>query len=209
MPILINNPLHLFNMKALLLSILLLLSLSHALEYSTLEIEALDQKGDPVQGVNFFITCRMTFTTVDRFLCKTGVNGTCMSGCVECAPGWPAFVHAQYGNQSVEQEIPSWRGSDAESCKPYYPTSNPLGTFLFWVESPPEAETPEYADGAGENLPENVNIENKEYRIGFEEEEYEYVSYVDYGEDKEEEGCLPAFALLAILLTCAGARAPG
>ena len=194
-------------MKAFLAFALLAFSLSHSLDYSTLEMQAIDQNGNPAEGVNFFLKCKMTFTTVERFLCTSGRNGTCKSRCMDCAPGEEAIVRAAYGNQSIEQAIPSWAGSDAESCKPFYPPSNRLGTFVVTVEEPPEAEAPPVSEieGSQENLPENVNIETKDYHLSTNQGEYEYVSYVNTSKKREEEaasrdaGCLPFFAILSVL----------
>lgn len=190
-------------MKRMLFALLLLSGLGHSLEYSTLEMKVLDQNGKPVPGVEFFLECKMTFTTVERHMCTSGPNGTCKSACMDCAPGEAAFVRANYGNQTVEQEIISWTGSDAESCQPSYPPSNPLGTFVVYVEEPPEEEPEEEIpdESASENLPENVNIETKDYYLSTgEDEEYTYVSYVnDSGAEEPEKeggGCLPVFAIL-------------
>ncbi len=192
-------------MRTFLVLLFLAFSLSHALDYSTLEMKAIDQNGNPAEGVNFFLTCKMTFTTVERFLCTSGLNGTCKSACIDCAQGEEATVRATYGNQTLEQSIPFWTGSDAESCKPYYASSNSLGTFVVQIEEPPESQTPQTnVSGSQENLPENVNIETKDYHISTTEgEEYEYVSYVNTSKSKDEEtnggaGCLPALALLSI-----------
>ncbi|MFP3949956.1 MAG: hypothetical protein ACLFUZ_02570 [Candidatus Micrarchaeia archaeon] len=202
-------------MKKMLFALLLLSGIVHPLEYSTLEMKVLDQNGNPVPGVEFFLDCKMTFTTVERHICTSGPNGTCKSACMDCAPGEAAFVRATYSNQTVEQEIISWTGSDAESCQPSHPSSNPLGNFIVYVEGPPEEEPEEEAsgEGASKNLPENVNIETKDYHLSTgEDEEYTYVSYVnDSGnmEDSEnkEEGCLPVFAILFPLAWCFVSRA--
>ncbi len=191
-------------MNRMLFVLLLVFGLAHSLEYSTLEMKVLGQNGKPVQGVEFFLDCKMTFTTVERHICTSGPNGTCKSTCMDCAPGETAFVRAAYGNQTVEQEIISWTGSDAESCQPSYPPSNPLGTFVVYVEEPPDEEPEEGAvnEGASESLPENVNIETGDYYLSTgEDEEYTYVSYVndsgDGGDSGDKEGsCLPLFALI-------------
>lgn len=190
--------------------LLLLLSFSFALDYSTLEMNAIDQTGEPAEGVNFFLKCKMSFTTVERFLCTSNFNGSCKSACMDCARGEEAIVRAVYTNQSIEQIIPSWEGSDAESCKPMYAPSNSLGTFVVEVEIPPEQETQtiENIDGSQENLPENVNIETKDYHLSTNPGEYEYESYVNTSKNKEEEtnsnsGCLPIFLILGALLTLA------
>ena len=197
-------------MRAFFVLLFLAFFLSHALDYSTLEMKAIDQNGNPTEGINFFLTCKMTFTTVERFLCTSNRNGTCKSACIDCASGEEATVRATYGNQTLEQSIPSWAGSDSESCKPHYATSNPLGTFIVQVDEPPVSETPQTnVSGSQENLPENVNIETKDYHISTTEDEtYEYVSYVNITKKKEEEakknaGCLPLFALLFLLALCA------
>ena|GEM_PF-2285766 len=197
-------------MRAFFVLLLFALSLSQSLEYSNLEMNVLNQHGEPVEGVNFFLNCKMTFTTVERFLCTSGLNGTCKSACIDCAPGEVATVRATYGNQTIEQTIPSWTGSDAESCKPTYATSNPLGTFVVETEEVPNEELvpdPSEIDGSKENLPENVNIETKDYHLtSTEGDSYEYVSYVNTTAKKEAEaasqdaGCLPFFILLPFLL---------
>ncbi|MBD3389375.1 hypothetical protein GF415_00255 [Candidatus Micrarchaeota archaeon] len=189
-------------MKIMLFAILLLSGIIYSLEYSTLEMRVLDQNGRSVSGVEFFLDCKMTFTTVERHMCTSGPNGTCKSACMECAPGESAFVRANYGNQTVEQEIISWTGSDAASCQPSYPPSNLLGTFVVYVEEAPEEEPEEEPqdESASENLPENVNIETKDYYLSTgEDEDYTYVSYVNNSDAKEPEGaggCLPVFAIL-------------
>ena len=148
----------------------------------------------------------MSFTTVERFLCTSNFNGTCKSACMDCARGEEAIVRAVYTNQSIEQVIPAWEGSDAESCKPMHAPTNSLGTFLVEVEKPPEPEeslNPE-EEGSQGNLPENVHIETKDYHLSTNQGEYEYESYVNTSKNKEEEtkadaGCLPAFILLGAL----------
>ncbi len=198
-------------MRALILLLLLGISLSYSLEYSTLELNVLNQHGESVEGVNFFLNCKMSFTTVERFLCTSSQNGTCKSACMDCAAGEEATIRLNYGNQTTEQIIPAWEGSDAGSCKPSYATSNPLGTFVVETEEAPEGQTQDYSEinGSKGNLPENVNIETKDYRIsGSEGENYEYVSYVNTTAKKEAEtssdaGCLPFFIMLPFILLLA------
>jgi len=184
--------------------ILFLLSLSFALDYSTLEMNAIDQRGEPAEGVNFFLECKMSFTTVERFLCTSNFNGTCKSGCMDCARGEEAIVRAIYTNQTIEQAIPAWEGSDSESCKPMHAPSNSLGTFVVEVEIPPEpeAELNSEEEGSQGNLPENVHIETKDYHLSTNEGEYEYESYVNTSKNKEEKtepsACPIGFALLVL-----------
>ncbi|MBD3398362.1 hypothetical protein GF412_04055 [Candidatus Micrarchaeota archaeon] len=186
-------------MKRFLLAALLLFSLSYSLEYSTLEIRVIDQNANPVEGVHFFLKCKMTFSSPERYLCTSGMNGTCKSGCMDCAAGETAFVTAQYGNDTFEQEITAWTGSDQESCKSFHPPSNPLGTFIIEVEEIEEEESEQEGNQTAQGgIPENVNIETKDYH--FSSTEYEYTSYLEGEEETaSEEECLPAFALLGLL----------
>lgn len=192
-------------MKRFLLAALLLFSISYSLEYSTLEMRVIDQNANPVEGVHFFLKCKMTFTTPERYLCTSGINGTCKSACMDCVGGETAFVEAKYGNDTFEQEITAWSGSDEESCKSFHPPSNSLGTFIIEVEEIVEEEPePEDEDlTAQEGIPENVNIETKDYH--FSSTEYEYTSYLDEEEETvpEDESCMPAFALFGLLLILA------
>lgn len=185
-------------MPAFLLAILLL-PVAHPLVYSTLEMEAISQVGDPVEGVHFFLECKMTVATVERYLCTSTLNGTCKSPCMDCSNEEGAQIRATHGNQTLFQEIPLWQGN--ETCKSFHEPMVALGTFIFEVEEEEEAE-PEEVEGAEENLPENTSIETREFYLG-ETEEYEYVSYL---KENEEEGggesCLPAFILLPLLLLC-------
>lgn len=186
-------------MKRLLLSLLLVLSISYSLEYSTLEMRIIDQNANPVEGSHFFLECKMSFTTVDRYLCTSDMNGTCKSGCMDCAPGETAFVRAKYANKTLEQEIIAWTGSDSESCLSFHPPSNPLGTFIIEIEYEEDELSQDTGDedlNAQENIPENVNIETKDYH--FSSTDYEYTSYVEEDEEVQEESCLPAFALFGL-----------
>lgn len=197
-------------MRAFLVLLLFTLSLSYSLEYSNLELDVLNQHGEPVEGVNFFLECKMTFTTVERFLCTSGINGSCKSACIDCAPGEVASIRATYRNQTILQIIPFWTGSDAESCKPTYAPSNSLGTFVIETEDVPGDElAQEYSeiDGSQGNLPENVQIETKDYYLATTDgENYEYISYVNTTAKKEAEagtsnaGCLPFFMLFPLAL---------
>ncbi|MCP4646908.1 MAG: hypothetical protein GY852_04125 [bacterium] len=189
-------------MKRFLFAVLLLLSISYSLDYSTLEMRIIDQNANPIEGAHFFMECKMSFTTVDRYLCTSDLNGTCKSGCMDCASGETAFVRAKYANKTFDQEITGWTGSDAESCLSFHPPSNPLGTFIIEVDYDPDELPQDPVDedlDAGENLPENVNIETKDYHFSS-TDSYEYESYADEEEEVPEESCFPAFAILSSLL---------
>ena len=187
-------------MKRFLFAVLLLFSISYSLDYSTLEMRIIDQNANPIEGAHFFLECKMSFTTVDRYLCTSDLNGTCKSGCMDCAPGETAFVRAKYANKTFEQEIIGWTGSDSESCLSFHPPSNSLGTFIIEVEYDPDELPQDTGDedvNAQENIPENVNIETKDYHFSS-TESYEYESYVEEDEEIPEESCLPAFALFGL-----------
>jgi hypothetical protein len=195
-------------MKCFLLAVLLLFSILHSLDYSTLEMRVIDQNGNPVEGVHFFLKCKMTFTSPERYLCTSGFNGTCKSACMDCAQGETAFVGARYGNDTFEQEIIAWAGSDEESCKSFHPPSNPLGTFIIEVEEIVEEEPEPSGEDltAQEGIPENVNIETKDYH--FSSTEYEYSSYLDEEEaaPPEDDVCIPVVALLGVSAVLAACR---
>ncbi len=192
---------HLRILFPLFLFALILLPISHSLVYSTLEMEAISQIGEPVEGVHFFLECKMTFSTVERYLCTSNMNGTCKSACMDCSEEEGAQIRATYQNQTVMQEILQWEGND--TCKAFYEPITRLGTFIFEAGESEEIVEIEEGEGAEGNLPENTNIETKDYYLGETEEDYEYTSYLDENEEEtaQEEGICPgAFILFLPML---------
>lgn len=181
----------------------MLLPCAHALVYSTLELSAESDSGAPVEGAHFFLECKMNFATAERHVCTSNLSGSCKSACMDCAEGEPASIRAQYGEQEAIFEISSWAGE--ESCKAFYAPLNVADAFVFEVEEEivPVPETG--GEGAQESIPENTNIETKDYNLGeLGGEDYEYTSYLEetQGEDGDsaDGACLPAFALPALFL---------
>ncbi|MBN2122459.1 hypothetical protein JW721_05410 [Candidatus Micrarchaeota archaeon] len=185
---------------------LLCVPCAHSLVYSTLELTAQSDSGAPIEGVHFFLECKMTLSSVERHLCISNLSGSCKSACMDCAGGEPASIRAQYGEEESTFEIPSWAGEEA--CKAYYEPLNSVDAFVFEVQGavspPPETE----GEGAQENLPENTNIETHDYHLGeLEDEDYEYTSYLDELEEDGEEDdkggtCIGAFILLCACAAC-------
>jgi hypothetical protein len=202
--ILINIPAHSICMKPvsplMALFAVLLLPAAHSLVYSTLEMEAMSQVGEPVEGVHFFLECKMSFSSVERYLCTSNLNGTCKSSCMDCAVNEGAQIRATYLNQTVLQEILAWEGND--TCKGFHEPYVSLGPFIFEVEEAVEEAPESDVEGAEENLPEDTNIETHDYYLGETEGDYEYTSYLDELEEEEGENgeggdaCIGAFILL-------------
>jgi hypothetical protein len=198
--------------KALLLLFVLFSSsfAESALEYSTLNLTAADQSGNPLPRAEFFLKCKMSFATPERFLCASDVSGSCQSACMDCAPGVSAVVRGNYLNHTIEQNISSWKGIEG-NCSPSSSPSNDLDIFTFTVSEEEKKlsqnETENEVDGASENIPVNTNIETKDFQLGSSNgSDTEYSGPTSAQDVKTGESCLPAFALIFSFLAFAGFR---
>lgn len=197
-----------FLLPALLISLFSFSFADSALEHSTLALNATDQAGNPLPRAEFFLTCRMTFATPERFLCASDASGGCLSACMDCAPGLPATVRGKYLNHTIEQNISSWKGVSLGNCTPSSAPSNSLNTFAFTVteeeKNIAQDESGEI-EGASENIPENTSIVTKDFQLGPSEgPQTEYSGPTQAQDVNSGESCLPAFAFLFSFLSLVG-----
>ncbi len=182
-----------------------------ALEYSTLNLTATDQNGNPLPRAEFFLTCKMSFATPERFLCASDSSGSCLSACMDCAPGVSALVRGRYLNHTIEQNISSWKGIEG-NCSPSSSPSNKLDTFAFTVSEEeknlPKNETQNETDGASGNIPLNTSIETKDFQISANNGTDADYSTTEAQNVKTNESCLPAFGLLLSSLALVGFGRP-
>lgn len=188
-----------------LFACIILCSLIFPLDYSSLSLYAEDQSGNPVEGVGFFLSCKMTLAAVERHLCTSGANGSCMSPCMDCAPGEGATVYARYEGGEAAQGIATWSGVAQADCNASLPLIA-LEPFIFQVEETPGEDAGADGNGTvGEGIAGNTDIETHDYYLGNPDEEFEYDSYLEEKteEEEEEEGCMSGFALLVLAILCA------
>ncbi len=177
-----------------------------SLLYSTLNLTATDQGGNPLSKAEFFLSCKMSFATPERFLCATDSSGNCLSPCMDCAPGVSAVVRGKYLNHTIEKTIPSWGGTGA-NCTPYSEPYNGLEIFAFEISEEERGlsknETDDEIDTASENIPINTNIETKDFHLDSEDSNESSYSGPSEAQDvKTGEICpfaflLPLLALIA------------
>lgn len=188
--------------------LLFLISISFAanssLLYSTLNLTATDQEGIPLQKVEFFLKCKMSFATPERFLCTSDSSGTCLSACMDCAPGTTATVRAKYFNYTIEQNIASWKGIE-EGCAHSSEPLNPTGIFSFTVSEEEKKlaqnQTEDEIDGASENLPVNTNIETKDFQLSSNNDsDTENTGSSEATDVKTGESCIPSIGFLLLTL---------